>query len=365
MPRLSSRSVLIGLLCVVAVCLGAVERLTPAAVLRVAIDNGVRFTTAGNRIDAHGGTILRGQDGLFYWYGETYSCGFYWTDPETPYCGAQVYRSSDLTRWQGPWPLFDAATPLWQDLCMHQPGAAGNGCFRPKVVYNRFSRLYVLWLNTGGFTGSGFRVLTSRSPKGPFTLEAKPELADQGIPDWHGDRRTYDGDEGVFVDSRGTGWLVWNRGGRLLQERLNSTYTGGDGPPTVIMNYPQLAPWAGVESPSEFEHNGRYYIAMSLPRCPYCVATGTAIEQATSPGGPWRYQGTVTRDSCGGQPNEVDEISPGVLLWSSDRWVSGGTAGTWPRLNETRATQAWEEVRFYGDDVAPILCSAKLALSVR
>jgi hypothetical protein len=56
------------------------------------VENGTRFTSAGNRIDAHSGTILHARDGYFYWYGETYSCGFYWTDASTPYCGAQVYR---------------------------------------------------------------------------------------------------------------------------------------------------------------------------------------------------------------------------------------------------------------------------------
>jgi Glycosyl hydrolases family 43 len=359
------RIVLLGSLCLVAACLGAVGALAPPSSLRVLIDNGVRFTSAGNRVDAHSGTILRGKDGLFYWYGETYSCGFYWTDATTTYCGAQVYRSSDLTHWQGPWPLFDASTPLWQNLCMHQAGLSGNGCFRPKVVFNSSTRLYVLWLNTPGFSGNGYRVLTSPSPTGPFALAAKPDLEDEDVPDWRGDHHTQDGDEGLFVDSQGTAWLVWNRGGRLLQERLNSSYTSGDGRPTVIMNYPQLAPWAGVESPSEFEHDGRYYIAMSLPRCPYCVATGTAIEQATSPGGPWKYQGTVTPDSCGGQPNEVDDIGFGLLLWTSDRWVRGGTAGTWPRLNETHATQAWEALHFDGRDVAPIACSTKFAMTVR
>jgi Glycosyl hydrolases family 43 len=359
------RTVLAGLLCLVVVCLSAVGTLAPASALRILVQNGVRFTTSGNRVDVHSGTILRGQDGYFYWYGESYACGFRWTDPTTPYCGAQVYRSTDLTRWQGPWSLFDASTQLWQNLCMHQPGLDGSGCFRPKVVYNAATHLYVLWLNTPGFSGNGYRVLTSHHPTGPFTLVAKPDLEDEDIPDWRGNHHTQDGDEGLFVDATGTGWLVWNRGGRLLQEKLDSSYTSGDGRPAVIMNYPQRQPWAGVESPSEFMHDGWYYIAMSLPRCPYCVGTGTAIEQAASPGGPWTYQGTITDNSCAGQPNEVDEISPGVLLWSSDQWVRGGTAGTWPRLNETQATQAWETLGFNGLEVAPIRCATKFAMSFR
>src|SRR5205085_5475893 len=121
-------------------------------------------------------------------------------------------------------------------------------------------------LNTGGYAGDGYRVLTSRTPMGPFKMAAKPELHDGGIPDWRGNARTQDGDQGLFVDAAGSAWLTWSRGGRLLQERLSSDYTSGTGAPAVIMNYPQFAPWEGVESPSEFEHDGHYYLAMSLPR---------------------------------------------------------------------------------------------------
>ena len=355
---------LFGFVGLVAACLSAVGTIAPESVLRVLVNNGVRFTSSGARVDAHSGTILRAPDGLFYWYGETYACGFRWTDSTTPYCGAQVYRSADLTRWQGPWPLFDASTQFWQDLCMRQDGLPGNGCFRPKVVFNPATRLYVLWLNTPSFGGNGYRVLTSASPIGPFALAAKPDLEDEDIPDWRGNNYTQDGDEGLFVDAQGAGWLVWNRGGRLLQEKLTGDFTSGAGTPAEIMNYPQVAPWEGVESPTEFEHDGRYYIAMSLPRCPYCAGTGTAIEQSASPGGPWTYQGTVSPDSCGGQPNEVDVVSPGVYLWSSDRWIRGGAAGVWPRLNERQATQAWEPVHFDGMDVAAIRCDAKFEMTV-
>jgi hypothetical protein len=360
------REALIGLTYLVAACLSAVGPwVSPLNSIRVVIDNGIRLTTAGNRIDAHSGTILRGKDGLFYWYGESYACGFFWTDPETPYCGAQVYRSTDMAHWQGPWPLFDASAPLWQNLCMHQEGAPGNGCFRPKVVYNRSTDLYVLWINTPSYAGNGYRVLTSPSPKGPFTLAAKPDLEDEDVPDWQGNVRTQDGDHGLFVDEHGVGWLVWNRGGRLLQERLNESYTSGTGAPKVIMNYPNVSPWAGVESPSEFQHDGHYYIAMSLPRCPYCTGTGTAIEQSPGPGGPWTYQGMISSNSCSGQPNEVDQLAPEVFLWTSDQWVRGGNAGSWPRLNEALATQAWEPLQFDGQDVMSISCTDRYALTFR
>lgn len=328
------------------------------------ITNGIRNTTAGARIDAHGGTILRANDGYFYWYGESYACGFVWTDPSSPYCGANVYRSIDLVHWDGPWRLFDASTGYWQDLCMHLPAAPGGGCFRPKVVYNKLTHLYVLWINTPELGEDAYRVLTSPRPTGPFTLFQEPELGDDGIPDWRGSTRTSDGDEGLYVDRNNTAWLVWNRGGRLLQEELNATFTDGTGTPTVIRNYPEIQPYAGVESPSEFEHAGRYYLSMSLPRCPYCSGTNTAIESAPSPGGPWTYQGLVAATSCSGQPNEVDQVAPGALLWTSDQWIRGGVAGNPPRLNETLANQMWEPLKFDGRRVAPIDCSPTFRIPI-
>ena len=330
--------------------------------MHVTVANGVRYTDSGERIDAHGGTILRANDGYFYWYGEAYACGFRWQDPATMYCGANVYRSSDLVHWQGPWSLFNATGAYWQNLCMRQQAAPGGGCFRPKVVFNRASELYVLWLNTPERGANSYRVLTSVSPTGPFMLVGRPELFDAGVSDWSGGDSTYDGDESLFVDSRGAAWLVWNRGGRLLEERLNDTFTSGTASPALILNYPEIPPYNGVESPSEFEHDGRYYIAMSMPRCPYCSGTTTAIEQAPNADGPWTYQGIVSPTSCSGQPNEVDEVAPDVLMWSSDQWLRNGVAGIPPQLNETFATQDWERLSFSGAEVAPISCSPVLKL---
>jgi hypothetical protein len=52
-------------------------------------------------------------------------------------------------------------------------------------------------------------------------------------------------------------------------------------------------------------------------------------------------------------------------LWTADRWVRGGTAGSWPRLNETQASQTWQLIRFNGIDVAPIGCDLRYSLTIR
>ncbi|HLI51259.1 MAG TPA: hypothetical protein VKU87_05650 [Thermomicrobiaceae bacterium] len=73
----------------------------------------------------HSGNILWAA-GKYWWYGETYRCGFVWGRP-SPYCGVVVYQSTDLVHWHGPYEAFNAATPYWQSTCMGQPRYADMG----------------------------------------------------------------------------------------------------------------------------------------------------------------------------------------------------------------------------------------------
>lgn len=176
------------------------------------------------------------------------------------------------------------------------------------MIYNRSTGLYVLWLNTPDPDQNGYRVLASSNPRGPFRLVGRPELHDLGIPDSQGNPGARDGDEGLFVDSNGIAWLVWDRVGRLLQERLSSSYTTGIGSPSEILNYPEILPDAGVESPSEFQYRGHYYIAVSLPRCGYCTGTGRPSSKRRL-----RVAPGLTRASSQ-QPHAVDSSTRSTWL---------------------------------------------------
>lgn len=224
----------------------------------------VRFDTAGNAIDAHDGGIVRFGD-TYYLYGTSYDCGFVWQQEGSQWCGFKVYSSPDLVHWTDRGYLFDGQTASWQQQCTN------NGCFRPHVVYNRTIRQYVLWFNLA--SPSGYMAMTSTTPTGPFTNATAPHLAIEGG----------NGDENLFVDSDGTGYVVYtasNPDHDLIVERLNSSYSSGTG------SYADLHT-SFTEAPAMFKRRGIYYVAFSDPACPYCTATGTAYLTATSPLGPW------------------------------------------------------------------------------
>ncbi len=105
-------------------------------------DQVVRFDTDGNAVDAHDGMIaLFG--GTYYLYGTAYDCGFSWQTTGTPFCGFKVYSSTDLVHWTDRGLLFDPTGSVWQTRC----NGSTYGCFRPHVVYDAGTGMYVLWVN--------------------------------------------------------------------------------------------------------------------------------------------------------------------------------------------------------------------------
>lgn len=296
-------------------------------------------------LDVHGGELLYAV-GTFYWYGETYGCGFRFGVASTPWCGFVAYRSLDFQTWDGPHLLFDPTVDDWQMACR------GFGCFRPKVVLNPTTGWYVLWVNVVDH----YRALVSRDPLGPFTLAASPELYDQAIGDYAGRPTTLNGDESLFVDQDGSGYVAYNRGGTLVIERLTGDFLSGAGAPVAVRTYPEIAPYFGVEAPAMFVHAGTYYITVSLPRCPYCTAA-TGLLAARAPLGPWRFMGRLSQTSCHGQPDAVSVLPDGRYLWQTDQWLQ---PPDWPMTNETAARQAWSPLVWWGSLVAsspgPIAC---------
>ena len=282
-----------------------------------------RFDVEGNAIDLHGGEVHQ-FDGLYYWYGEHYACGFQWLTPGTPFCGFKVYTSPDLVRWTHRGNLFDV-TPYWQLHC----GGQTDGCFRPHVAYNALTKRYVAWVNAYD-AQSGYFVFESETPTGPFVEQKAPALAVGRVP--------LRGDGNLFVDDDGTGYLVYTnhaRDGDLVVERLATDYLSGTG------DHVELG-LAHVESPSLFKREGRYYITFSDPNCGYC-GTGTSYMTAPSPLGPWSGRRSISATSCGGQPTHVSRfVGTGGSAWymyQSDLWNSR-------ELNQATAGQFWGALTF-------------------
>ena len=105
------------------------------------------------------------------------------------------------------------------------------GCFRPHVVYDAATGMYVLWVN----------------------------VHDNGV------------DYRVFTDDDGTAYIVytdWHTGdGDLIVEQLDSSDLSGTG------TYTRLGQ-SGTETLAMFKRDGVYYLTYSDPACGYCSGTG-------------------------------------------------------------------------------------------
>ena len=301
----------------------------------------IRYSNVGDAIDAHDGEIALFND-TYYLYGTSYDCGFEWGNKNAPFCGFKVYSSKDMLNWTDRGFLFDAKTEVWQTRCN------GNtyGCFRPHVVFNAKTQLYVLWVNVYDNV-SGYRVFTGKTPVGPFTEVAEPKLAVNATAPAAG---LNNGDHDTFIDDDGTAYLAytdWRTKGTIVIEKLSDDYLTGTGEVVRSVTAGQ------TEAPGMFKRNGIYYVVYSDPNCGYCSGTGTSYKTAKSPLGPWSEGKKISDNSCGGQPSFVSTIklnSGNVYLFGSDLWNNAAK-------NEALANYYWAPLTFNADgSIIPMTC---------
>ncbi|TSJ39159.1 family 43 glycosylhydrolase [Mucilaginibacter corticis] len=306
-----------------------------------------KFSKLGDAVDAHDGEIAY-FNGTYYLYGTSYGCGFEWGHKDAPFCGFEVYSSKDMVTWTDKGTLFDASTPVWQTRCN------GNtyGCFRPHVIYNSKTKLYVLWINVYD-NRVGYRVFTSKTPVGPFVEQAEPKLAVNADAAVGG---LNNGDHDTFVDDDGKAYLAytdWHAKGAIAIEQLSDDYLTGTG--KVV----QAVTKESTEAPALFKRKGIYYLIYSDPNCGYCGGTGASYRTAKSPLGPWSEGIKISDNSCGGQPSFVSSIklkTGDVFLFGSDLWNNAAK-------NESLANYYWAPLKFNEDgSIKPIACQNTVAV---
>ena len=119
----------------------------------------------GVPINAHGGGILFFKD-TWYWYGEHRVAG---PLGNTAQVGVHVYASKDLSHWKDE----GIALKVIENDTLHD---LSRGCIleRPKVIYNRKTRQFVMWfhleLRNKGYDSARAGVATADSPTGPFVF---------------------------------------------------------------------------------------------------------------------------------------------------------------------------------------------------
>jgi len=247
----------------------------------------------GEQVDAHDGMIVQFLPpyGLYYRYAIEYglytevghlrengggclnhctTCGGFRFDHNV-----SVWTSPSLE--SGTWTLVTREALPFKD----RPLAT---YYRPKVVYNEVTKLYVLWINyaPGGYGNAGrYLSATSSTPEGPFSIAIENIVLDP----WVGNH----GDLDLFRDIDGSAYVIYTcycsqSGASMIGGTVDEG--GGVGGVSVVLLTPDflnatatrsspLANGAGTnapifaEAPALFHREG-YYYALVTHVCCFC-----------------------------------------------------------------------------------------------
>lgn len=206
--------------------------------------------TSGEPINAHGGGIMY-HKGKYYWYGE-YKVGktilpswATWECYRTDVTGVSCYSSKDLLNWQFEG-LALKAVPNDPNHDLHP----SKVCERPKVVYNKKTKKFVMWIHaeSADYSMAAAGVAVSDTPEGPF------EYIGSFRPN-----ETMSRDQTLFVDDDGTAYQFSSSENNqtLHINRLTDDYLRPDG--TYVRRFVDKA----REAPAVFKYDGKYYMLSS------------------------------------------------------------------------------------------------------
>jgi hypothetical protein len=206
-----------------------------ASAATVAITPGTTWKdTAGHLIQAHGGGMIK-VGATYYWFGEDKTGE---SKGNSPFLNVPCYSSADLAHWK-----FEANV-----LTRQKSGDLGPGRIieRPKVIYNKTTKQYVMYMHAddGPHTITKVGVATSSTVCGAYTYRGsfKP-MGNISL------------DLGLFVDDDSTAYLISDTRTKGLKiYKLSADYL------KVVST---VATLAELESPALFKQNGRYYLLTS------------------------------------------------------------------------------------------------------
>jgi hypothetical protein len=311
----------------------------------------------GSLMDLHDGTILQVNGTYFYW-GMSYGlcnitksgCDGLWYPPHCGYRtdhNLSLYSSPDLVSWTF---VLDA---------LPMPSRPSAVYYRPQVVHNAATGLFVLWINTVSFWPNTqdpnyftayYLVATTPSPLAPFTVVG-PATTSQGALGV--------GDLSLFVDpADGAGYIAyaaWASGVHAVSiERLTPSYLNSTLASSGVVTPPFY------EAPLLFARSGAYLL-LAGPTCCFCAeGAASRLYVAASPLGPWADSGSWL-DPPGTHPANASllgaqnslllavQMADGTqgLLWAGDRWASAPDGLFGHNL------QFWGLVQWEGNASAP------------
>jgi hypothetical protein len=305
----------------------------------------------GVHINAHGGGILTVGD-TYYWFGEHKTEG---SAGNSAQVGVHCYSSKDLYHWTDEGIALAVVDGDTSHLLT-------KGCIleRPKVIYNRKNRQYVMWFHLeprgAGYSGAMSGVAVSDRPAGPYTflkafrpnaghwpqnvqdihltgalppkdlkftggdLPAHPDSLNLPARDMPGGQMARD--MTLFADDDGAAYHIYasEENSTLHISQLDDDYTGCSG------RYGRFFISRFMEAPAMFKHGGHYYLIMS--GCTGWAPNAGRSAVAPSIWGPWEelenpFRGEDADLSFHSQSTFVLPVpgSPDRFIYMGDRWT--------------------------------------------
>ena len=269
--------------------------------------------TEGNAINAHGGGILF-YDGTYYWYGE-YKKGetarveyvTTWEDYRVKAGGVSCYSSKDLLNWKFEGvALKPDTTDKTNDL------HTGKVIERPKVIYNKKTKKFVMWmhLDSEDYSYARSGVAVSDRPTGPFrfagSVRPNGSMARDMTLFQDGDGKAY---HFFSSEDNATMHIVL-----LSDDYLSHTKTEKK----ILINQSR-------EAPAVFKYNNKYYLVTS--GCTGWAPNAAAFAMADAPLGEWKQYD----NPCIGENADSTYFSqstyilpvqnkPNAFIFLADRW---------------------------------------------
>ncbi len=265
--------------------------------------------TDKNPIQAHGGCVLF-HEGTYYWFGENKDADtirndvieFQIADP----VGISCYSSQDLTHWKNEGIVLSASQiQAVETETLHV-------IERPKVVFNRKFKCFVLWFHADSrdYQLARVGVAVSASPAGPY--------------DYRGSFRPVDNDSRdmtLFQDDDGSAYIIfaseWNQTLRIA--RLSDDYLSTTGENSRCLIHLHR------EAPAILKRSGLYYLITS--GCTGWESNEALVATAPTIFGPWQVCG----NPCIGPDADKTFLAqstfvlplpdkPDAFIFMADRW---------------------------------------------
>lgn len=330
---------------------------------------GVWKDTDGNHINCHGGGILKGSDGIYYWYGEHRGYN------KAPQEGVACYTSKDLKNWENRGIVMQVSDE--PDAIIER----GSTIERPKVIYNPKTRKYVMWfhheLKGKGYTAAHAAVAVADNPLGPFTVlksdrvnpgklpmnlkkSQKPDKKalemEWWTPEWFTEIenglftfRDLEGgqmsrDMTLYVDDDGRAYHIYSSEDNLTLQiaELDKTYTKHTG------KYIRIFPGGHNEAPTIFKKDGRYWMITS--GCTGWAPNEARMMWADNIMGEWHKM----ENPCRGPESEITFRGQGTSVFKNgDELIF--MADIWNPENLSDSRHLWLPISFDGDNMPVIV----------